>query len=166
MRSSPWDVQRSLSNNLSCTVLTPEWHVKDKSGNDLTYWGWNKMVSILQTTFSNVSPLKKMTVFEWNSPEICFSGCYWQVTIVWGNGLVTNKQQCITWTNDDLVRWCPHESLGLNKLTHWGLGKIAAISQTTFWSAFSWMKTFKFQIKFHWSLFLWVQSTIFQHWFR
>ena len=36
----------------------------------------------------------------------------------------------------------------------------------TFCSAFSWMKMFEFQLKFHWSLFLRVQLTIFQHWFR
>ena len=40
------------------------------------------------------------------------------------------------------------------------------ISQTTFWGAFSWMKMFEFRLKFHWSLFLRVQLTIFQHWFR
>ena len=39
-------------------------------------------------------------------------------------------------------------------LTYWGRDQIDAISQTTFWSAFSWMKMFEFQLKFHWSLFL------------
>ena len=39
-------------------------------------------------------------------------------------------------------------------LTHWGREKMDAISQTTFWSAFSWMKMFEFRLKFHWSLFL------------
>ena len=41
-----------------------------------------------------------------------------------------------------------------------------AISQTTFSNAFSWLKMFEFRLKFHWSLFLRVQLTIFQHWFR
>ena len=41
-----------------------------------------------------------------------------------------------------------------------------AISQTTFRSAFSWMKMFEFRLKFHWSLFLRVQLTIFRHRFR
>ena len=41
-----------------------------------------------------------------------------------------------------------------------------AILQTTFSNAFSWMKMFEFRLKFHWSLFLRFQSTIFQHWFR
>ena len=41
-----------------------------------------------------------------------------------------------------------------------------AISQTPFSSAFSWRKMYKFQLRFHLSLFLWVQLIIFQHWFR
>ena len=52
------------------------------------------------------------------------------------------------------------------KLTHWGRDKIAAIPQTTFSNAFSWIKIYKFWLKFHWSLFLEVQLTICQHWFR
>ena len=51
-------------------------------------------------------------------------------------------------------------------LTHWGRDKMVAIFQTTFSNAFSWMKMFKFRLKFHWSLFPRVQLTIFQHWFR
>ena len=51
-------------------------------------------------------------------------------------------------------------------LTHWGRDKMDAISQMTFSSAFSWMKMFELKLKFHWSLFLRVQLTIFQHWFR
>ena len=35
-----------------------------------------------------------------------------------------------------------------NELTHWGLDKMAAISQMIFWNAFSQMKTFEFQIYF------------------
>ena len=55
--------------------------------------------------------------------------------------------------------------LGLFK-THWGREKMAAIFQTTFSYAFSWMKILKFRLRFHWSLFPRVQLTIFQHWFR
>ena len=44
--------------------------------------------------------------------------------------------------------------------------KMDAISQTTFSNEFSWMKIFEFRLKFHWSLFLRFQLTIFQHWFR
>ena len=51
-------------------------------------------------------------------------------------------------------------------LTHWGRDKMAVIFQTTFSSGFSWTKMYEFRLKFHWSLFLRVQLTIFQHWFR
>ena len=51
-------------------------------------------------------------------------------------------------------------------LTHWGREKMAANLQTALSNTFSWMKLFEFRFKFHWSLFLRVQLTIFQHWFR
>ena len=51
-------------------------------------------------------------------------------------------------------------------LTHWDRDTMAAIFQTTFWNAFSWMKIYEFRLKFHWSLFLGAQLTIYQHWFR
>ena len=51
-------------------------------------------------------------------------------------------------------------------LTHWGRDKMAAISQTMLSNAFSWMKMSEFRLKFHWSLFIRIQLTIFQHWFR
>ena len=44
--------------------------------------------------------------------------------------------------------------------------KMADIFQTTFSNAFSWMKMYKCQLRFHWSLFPRVQLTIFHHWFR
>ena len=37
--------------------------------------------------------------------------------------------------------------------THWGRDKMAAIFQTGFSNAFSWMKMDKFRSRFHWSLF-------------
>ena len=52
------------------------------------------------------------------------------------------------------------------ELTQLPLDKMAAILQTIFSGAFSWMKSFVFWLKFHQSLFLRVQLTIFQHWFR
>ena len=76
------------------------------------------------------------------------------------------KMNAIIWTNDGLVYWCTYASLCLNELTHWGRDKMDAISQKTFSSAFSWLKMFEFQLKFHWSLFLGAQLAIFQHWFR
>ena len=51
-------------------------------------------------------------------------------------------------------------------LTYLPLDKMAAISQTIFSNAFSWMKNFVFWLQFHWRLFRRVQLTILQHWFR
>ena len=51
-------------------------------------------------------------------------------------------------------------------LTHWGRDKMDAISQTTLSNAISWKKMLEFRLRFHWSLFLRVQLTIIQHWFR
>ena len=59
------------------------------------------------------------------------------------------------------LHWC----WPLWSLTHWGRDNMAAISQTIFSSAFSWIKMYKFRLSFHWSLFPRVQSTIFQHGF-
>ena len=53
-----------------------------------------------------------------------------------------------------------------NDLTHRGGDKMAAILQTTFSNAFSWMKRYELRLKFHWRFFLRVQLTILQHWFR
>ena len=51
-------------------------------------------------------------------------------------------------------------------LTHWGRDKMAAISQTMFWNAFSWMKMYEFCLRFLRNVFLRIELTIFQHWFR
>ena len=61
-------------------------------------------------------------------------------------------------------KWRPY-CLGLYVLTHWGRDKMAAIFQT-FSNGFSGMKMYEFRLTFHWSLFLEVQLTIFQHCFR
>ena len=52
------------------------------------------------------------------------------------------------------------------ELPHWGRDKMAAVSQTMFSNAFSWMKMYEFRLHFHWSLVLRLQLMIFQHLFR
>ena len=59
-----------------------------------------------------------------------------------------------------MLNHCPYS------LTHWGRDKMAADSQTTLSNPFSWMKILWFRFRFQWSLFLRVQLTIIQHWFR
>ena len=65
---------------------------------------------------------------------------------------------------------CPmmvaHRWSNQSLLTYGGRDKMAAISQTMFSNAFSWMKIYEFYLRFHWSLFLRFQFTIFQHRFR
>ena len=51
-------------------------------------------------------------------------------------------------------------------LKHWGRDEMNNTSQTTFSNVFSSMKMFEFRLKFQWSVFLRVQLTTFQHWFR
>ena len=69
-------------------------------------------------------------------------------------------QQATCW---DMCMICGCNAAGL---THWGRDKMAAISQTIHSNAFSWMKRFEFRLSVHWNLFLRVQLTISQHWFR
>ena len=45
-------------------------------------------------------------------------------------------------------------------VTHWTRNKVAAIFQTTFSNAFSWMKINKLRLRFHWNLFSRVQVTM------
>ena len=66
---------------------------------------------------------------------------------------------------EPLYQWLEAGDI-INDLTHLTLDKMDAIPQIIFSDAFSWMKRFVFWLKFHWSLFLRVQLTISQHWFR
>ena len=62
-----------------------------------------------------------------------------------------------------------HDSLGTVHRTlsnSSSQGQMVAILKTTFSGALSWMKMLEFWFKFHWNLFLGVQLTINQHWFR
>ena len=74
----------------------------------------------------------------------------------------TKKVIYITWTNVDQAVWHHVVSLTLDQFNTMA----GTISHMTFSNAFSWMKYFVFWLKFHWSLFLRVQLTITQHWFR
>ena len=131
----------------------------------------NMTAHLQRTNFSGISWMK--VVQFWYFFEFCSLGCdWWEVIIGSDNDLAPNRRQAIIY---DPVHWRIYAPLGeMSKpsikwkpvLTHWGRDKMDAISQTTFSSAFCWMKIFEFQIKFHWSFFLRVQLTIFYHWFR
>ena len=53
-----------------------------------------------------------------------------------------------------------------NKLTHWDRHKMVTANFLTFSNAFSWMKIYKYRLRFRWSLFPMVRLTTFQYWFR
>ena len=59
-----------------------------------------------------------------------------------------------------------YHSPGDSPLSHWGRDKMDAVSQTMFSNAFSWIEMYESRLKFHWSLFLRFQLTVFPHWFR
>ena len=83
---------------------------------------------------------------------------------VWPKWLWCSRKIFSTWREGFHMKdVCSHWIKGL---THWGRDQIDAISQTTFSNAFSRMKMNEFRLEFHWSLFLRVQLTIIQHWFR
>ena len=71
----------------------------------------------------------------------------------------------VIWDEMAVIRRHGNVEICMLLVTHWGREKMAAISQTTLPNAFSWMKILEFWLNFHWSLFLWFQFTIFQHWF-
>ena len=76
-----------------------------------------------------------------------------------------SKVVMMTWLHDEMSGWwlifccfcC---------LTHWGRDKMVAIFADIIFRCILWMKMFEFWLRYHWSLFLSVQLTIFQHWFR
>ena len=59
-----------------------------------------------------------------------------------------------------------HDPIMHCSISYLPLNKMAAVSQTVFSDAFSWMQSFIFWLKFHGCLFLRVQTTIAQYWFR
>ena len=91
-------------------------------------------------------------IYPQGGPNLAFSqgqyhSCWWPGDV---------RSQVISRHGIDLI--FPEYSVAL---THWGRDKMTAISQTTSLNAFSWMKMYEFRLRFHWSLFLSVQLTIF-----
>ena len=62
------------------------------------------------------------------------------------------------WSSLNVIPWTITQDVTYAAmLTHWGRDKMAAISQTMFSNAISWMKMCELRLKFHWSFFLGVQ---------
>ena len=125
----------------------------------------------------------------WDETMICFKGLIFKLncwtsfglgSMVKATNLIDEKSRLVFVIHDSvtgtktlagpiltkLQAACHLAAPGTNELTHLSLDKMAAISQTAFSNAFLWLKEHKLRFKFHWTLFLRVQFTIFQHWFR
>ena len=75
------------------------------------------MVPISQTTFANAFSRMKILYFDSYFTDVCSYGSNWQyVCIGSGNGFVPNRQQVITWTNDNPFHWHIYTSLGGDEL--------------------------------------------------
>ena len=116
-------------------------------------------------------------IFTIDTPQLILTGELWGVYCEYSaenwpcfrTERVLQLQQCLqsppqpelSWT------WTTQGATYQGTALAWHLtNKMAAISQTKFTDTFSLMKFFLFWLKFHLSLFLRVQLTINQHWFR
>ena len=132
--------------------------------------------SLKLVNFKVISVINILKYFLWSCYQVNATTPHWSsVNIGSGNGLVPSGNKPllepmltqIPVTRPQLVNVGIPYALFLSlELTHWGWDKIEAILQTTFSNAISWMKMFEFRLKYHGRLFLNVQLTIFQHWFR
>ena len=102
----------------------------------------------------------------WIHLYICFYQCWLYPNLYlachWNHYLSLHSVGMALGVRIGICRMSPLRSL---LLTHWGRDKMDAISQTTLSNAFLRMKMLEFWLKFHWSLFLGVQLTIFNNWF-
>ena len=139
-----------------------------------TPWGLNQMATTLCIHQIAISHVLLKWVFEYPLSLKCVldgpthKSALVEVIMAWChlNGVV--RPQWFKWSvyfcvDCILVVACIR--LLLSVLIHWGRDKMPDISQTLS-NAFSWMKIYEFRLVFHWSLFLRVQSTTSQHWFR
>ena len=101
---------------------------------------------------------KKTSQFE-NKYKCCLESKD-KSPLVWAVAQTGQKPQT------EKMLWWICTSSDHHALTIWGRDKMAAILRTTFSNAFSWMKMYELHLRFRWSLFLSIQLTIFQHWFR
>ena len=120
------------------------------------------LIRTLGTNFSDF--LSEIRVFSFKKMHLKMSSGKWRpsclglsvLTIVRLNALLCTRQIVLLYHIYDIIFYkfiCSPNVAILNL-------------PSKFSSAFSLMKMFEFQLKFHWRLFPRVQSTISQHWFR
>ena len=96
------------------------------------------------------------------SQELLMQTCWWPLSDHWS---VQAHLTSLVWV---CVLWLPWKLNGAICAMWFALnssppGENGRHFADDSFNAFSWMKSFLFRLKFHWSLF---QLTIFQHWFR
>ena len=101
-------------------------------------------------------PFDDVIMFRWH---ICNLGKYF----LYQEKIGVNANKRLT---DVCISSDSHLMNPVATLTHWGRHNKAPIFQVTCLIALSWMKTYKFRLRIHWSLFSKVQLTIFQNWFE
>ena len=130
----------------------------DKQFHPTLYWAYDYWDLLIHTW------IKSNLWITYHSAYICIKkySHYLSISCIWSKLFL----KCFNslWPVDAI--YMLSEIFVIIVLTHWGRDKMAAIFQATFSTPFSWMKKFELRFKFHWDLFLRVQLTIFQHWFR
>ena len=151
-------------------LVDTDWKYNSMS---LTHLPWTTcMAAISQTIFSDASSWLKSFVFWLKFQWSLFLRV--QLTIIqhWSSNYLNQCIIAITRPGDKCFKTRRVIVLAISAAlvsavkTHRGRGKMAAIFQTTSSNAFSWIKVYEFRLRFHGSLFLRVQLTIFQNWFR
>ena len=154
---------------LSLNVLRSEYLVSGLGG-IFTMVSWLMMVSSLVWSvhvidngefFSMISPcyvvLRLELPTKFTAKIIDIKGLFCDMVSPWLLGRCVDSQLKVIIGNDLAIAVI---------LTHWGRDEMDNILQMTFSNVFSSMKMFEFWVRCHWNLFLRVQLTIFQHWFR
>ena len=135
-----WLIQNSILEQLSAVIQTHHIGIND----------WELIYRRHWQRISNYKAIQLMAT-------VCLTARCYQTKRVLSNTFLHHR-----W----FLSYIDSKLFHIFHLTHWGRDKMDAFSQTTFWSAFSWIEMFDLRLKFHWSLFLMVQMTIFQHWSR
>ena len=144
-RSTVNSLTQSFDVSLIC-AWTNSWANNTDAGDLRRYCAQYDVIVILNSSYNleaaNNFPLLPFPIWTYRRPVYCLPSISF-----------------VSWYHD-------MQTLSLLALNTLRPRQMAAISQTTLSNPFSWMKVFEFRLKFHWSLFLRFQLTIFQHWFR
>ena len=147
----------------------PFWNIKRRTGGLLRLWyirisTQNVSQHTLETLTNEreISCVGVIQPFDKTAKMICWWPPWVEPTrhrwmgLMWSayreQKIATNVWNVLGQSTSENIYFLPHSHWKIFSLTHWGRDKIYAISQTTFWSALSWMKMFEFRLKFHvWS---------------